>query len=131
MKKRTIILIVSAVLLLALATTGFVLYKNGIIFPKAATVEQETTNTPTSDTTTITYKGQEHISALLLLQAAAKTEISGTGENAFVTSINGITADSAKKQFWSFEVNGKAATVGAGSYITTDDDTITWKLSTY
>jgi len=131
MKKRTIILIISTVLLIALATTGFVLYKNGIIFPKATQVEQKTTDTATDDTTTVTYKGHEHISALLLLQATAKTEISGTGENAFVTSINGVKADTAKKQFWSFEVNGEAATVGAGSYITTDNDTITWKLSTY
>ena len=131
MKKRTIIIIISAVLLVALATTGFVLYKNGTIFPKATTVEQKTTDTPAANAAIVTYKGHEHISALLLLQATAKTEISGTGENAFVTSINGVKADTAKKQFWSFEVNGKAATVGAGSYVTTDDDTITWKLSTY
>lgn len=126
MKKRIIASVVGIALLIGIATTGIVLHNNGVIFPDNAQAKQVTLKN-----NEITYKGQDHISALLLLQGVAKVTISGTGDMAFVTGIDGVKADSAKKQFWSFSVNGKEAAVGAGSYITKNTDTITWKLSTF
>jgi hypothetical protein len=126
MKKRIIILIVSAVLLIGVVTTGVILYQKGIIFPSSSKTQVEP-----AKVAKITYKGQDHFTALLLLQNTAKVKTSGTGTMAFVTTINGIKADSSKNQYWAFEVNGKTATVGAGSYITKKGDTITWELKTY
>jgi hypothetical protein len=70
-------------------------------------------------------------SALDATQANAKTEMSGTRQNAFVTSINGKVADSKKHEFWELVINGVSAQVGAGSYIIQKGDSILWKISTY
>jgi hypothetical protein len=69
--------------------------------------------------------------ALVLLQKTHKITISGEGVNAFVTSIDGLVADSIKKQFWAFYINGKQAMVGAGSYYLQPNDKIEWKIETY
>jgi hypothetical protein len=55
----------------------------------------------------------------------------GTGINAFVTSINGRNADTKKREFWEFDVNGKEALVGAGSYTLNNHDEIEWKITSY
>jgi len=69
--------------------------------------------------------------ALDLLQQTADITLKGEGENAFVTSINGIVADDTKKEFWAFYVNSEQAEVGAGSYLLQSGDKIAWKLETY
>lgn len=69
--------------------------------------------------------------ALDATQSVTKIETTGTGINAFVTSINGINADQKKHQFWEMIINGKSSEVGAGSYIIKNGDQIEWKLSTY
>ena len=61
----------------------------------------------------------------------AKVETTGTGQNAFVTGINGRIADPKKKEFWELDANGAETQVGAGSYIIQKGDSILWKLSTY
>ena len=128
MKKR-IIIIVASVLVIAGLIAGSVVWINRT---NNTSQKADQTKTVTQQTTTdVTYKGKEGVTALALLEQAAKTEMNGTGEMAYITGINGVTADSAKKEYWAFNVNGVAATVGAGSYITKDSDTITWKLSTY
>ena len=101
------------------------LYEQGIIFPKKA----EETVQVTERVTTLTYQGQDGKTALELLKSTAKTVISGEGENAYVTSINGTAADS-KKEYWTFSINGEASTVGAGSYVTKSSDVIKWDLAT-
>ncbi len=80
---------------------------------------------------TVTYQGVAGKTALELLQSNATAITSGTGEMAFVASINGRSADTAKKEFWSFNINDVSSKVGAGSYITKDTDTILWKIETY
>lgn len=55
----------------------------------------------------------------------------GEGENAYVTEINGQEALNSKKEYWAFYVNGKQATVGAGSYKLKDGDKIEWKIEKY
>lgn len=75
-----------------------------------------------------TYKGKKDIDALTLLKEKTQVMESQPG---FVSSINGRAADSLKKEFWSFYVNGKQAEVGAAEYITKDTDNIEWKIETY
>jgi hypothetical protein len=63
----------------------------------------------------------------------AKTIVitNGTGTNAFVASINNRIADTKKREFWEFDVNGKEAEVGAGSYILNNHDEIEWKITNF
>jgi hypothetical protein len=74
---------------------------------------------------------EEGKTALDLTKQVAKVETKGKGENAFVISIDGKVADSAKKEFWELLINGKSAEVGAGSYKIKDGDKIEWRISTY
>jgi hypothetical protein len=78
----------------------------------------------------LSYKGEDGKTALELLQKTATIKTSGTGENAYVTTISNIAANS-KNEYWQFFVNGKSSMVGAGSYTTKSTDTITWMLSTF
>lgn len=126
MTKRKTILIIAIVLLIGSITTVIYLYKTGVIFPKT-----EQSNQQSIDAKEITYKGKDGITALVLLEQVAKIGMSGTGDMTYVTSINNVSADSGKNEYWAFNVNGKAAEVGAGSYITKNNDTITWRLSSY
>ena len=118
MKKRIIISIISAVLLIGIITTGVILYNSSGTSSKTQTNKNE-----------ITYKGKTNSTVLALLQKTAKVVTSGTGLATIVTSINGVKADSSKNQHWSFTVNGKTAAISAFGYITKSSDTITWKLS--
>jgi 1-deoxy-D-xylulose 5-phosphate reductoisomerase len=121
MKKRTIIIyIVSALLLAAVATTAVFIYNDN----KANQVQLANNGKE------VTYKGKAGVTALALLSQKTKTTTSGTGANAFVTSIDSVTAN-PKSQYWAFYVNNKASMVGAGSYVTKSSDTITWKLTTF
>jgi len=130
MKNKLSTFVIIVVILIGFGTTGVLLYKNGIIFPKTEQTQQETVITFTDNGKVATYKGKNNTTALSLLQSNTNVEMSGTGENAFVTKINGVAADSTK-EFWSFSVNDTAASVGAGSYVTKDSETITWKLVTF
>ena len=80
------------------------------------------------DGTVVDYTGVEGESALALLKQYADVdtdEFEGLGE--YVVAINGVTADSSSN-YWAFYVNGEAATVGAGSYVTASGDQIEWRL---
>ena len=74
---------------------------------------------------------EEGKTALDLTKKVAKVQTKGEGRDAFVVSIDGKIADSAKKEFWEFLVNGKPAEVGAGSYKLKDGDKIEWRISNY
>ncbi|MEI7689414.1 MAG: DUF4430 domain-containing protein [Candidatus Saccharibacteria bacterium] len=129
MKKQVLIYIGIVVLLIGLIGGGFYIYQSTNQKAEPAPVVA-TKTCPTSDEgRTITYNGKEGVSALDLLNQTCDTLSSGTGASAFVTTIDGITAGA--KEFWSFEVNGEMAAVGAGSLITKDGDTIVWKLTTF
>jgi len=69
--------------------------------------------------------------ALEATESTVKVVTSGTGENAFVTSIEGREADAKKREFWEFLVNGSQAQVGAGSYILQNNDQIQWKITNF
>lgn len=80
------------------------------------------------NTTTSIFKNED--TALELLSNTHTVTTKGQKENAFVTAIDGVTADSSK-EFWSFYVNGKQAEVGAGSYVLKNNDTIEWKIEAF
>ncbi|MFI2487052.1 DUF4430 domain-containing protein [Promicromonospora kroppenstedtii] len=81
---------------------------------------------------TLSYPGRTGATALeLLLEADPSAEVTGEGENAFVTAINGRAADDSKNEFWSLSVDGEPAQVGAGSLETEDGQEITWTIDTF
>jgi hypothetical protein len=81
---------------------------------------------------TFSYPGRTGATALeLLLEADPSAEVSGEGENAFVTAIGGRAADDSKQEFWALSVDGEPAQVGAGTLETEDGQEITWTLETY
>jgi hypothetical protein len=83
------------------------------------------------DAPAFNYDGRDGSTALdLLLEADPSAEVTGEGENAFVTAIDGVAAD-PDGEFWALYLNGEMATVGAGSLETKDGDEITWKLETF
>lgn len=104
----------------------------------AATKTSTTNTTPTSEPTSPTantevpshaalvYQGQEGKTVLELLKTYAKIETKSSSPGEYVTSINGN--DGGGKWHWLFYVNGKAADIGAGAYVTHDSDKIEWKL---
>ena len=74
------------------------------------------------------YKGRNGVDALTLLKE--KTEV-GQDKVGMVISIDKIKANSDKREFWGFYVNGKMAEVGAADYKTKDGDIIDWKIENY
>ena len=102
--------------------------------PKTETVNNEAPATASSSISTdaskpknLAYRGQDGKVALAILKEIAQIEITGEGQNAFVTSINGYKPD-INKEFWALYVNGKQSEVGAGSLVTKNDDLIEWRL---
>lgn len=76
----------------------------------------------------VTYKGESNKNALVLLKEKASIELDKSG---MVIVINSRKADTAKREYWSFYVNGKPAPVGAADYVTKDSDIIEWKIEKY
>ena len=75
----------------------------------------------------LSYGGRTGATALeLLLEADPSAEVTGEGENAFVTAIGGRAADESKSEFWSLAVDGELGQVGAGALETEDGQEITW-----
>lgn len=129
MKKWTIIYITIAVVAIGtISLAAYYCYQTQI--NKNTTNNVEIKDEKNSANNEISYKGKTNTTALSLLEKNAEIKTSGSGKNAFVTTINGVTAN-PKNQYWAFYINGKSATVGAGSYITKDSDTIIWKLSSF
>lgn len=58
-----------------------------------------------------------------------KVIITGTGVNAFVTSINERAADTTKREFWELFVNGMSSKASAESYIIKEGDQIEWHIN--
>ena len=121
MKKRTIVYIISALLVIGIIGTVFYYLQPTKTAQSEQKVQVETVNKD------VTYKGNDGETALALLEKNAKIVTSGSGDMAFVATINGITAD-PNSEYWQFSVDGKSASVGAGSYVTKNAETISWKL---
>lgn len=76
----------------------------------------------------VTYKGEAGKDALTLLRQKAAIQQDKSG---LVTAINSRQADSNKREYWAFYVNGKSASVGPADYQTKDTDTIEWKIEKF
>lgn len=83
---------------------------------------------PQSDTNTFSYKGEDGQDALTLLRSKTDVEQDKSG---LVISINGKKADSSKREYWAFYVNGELSSSGPKDYITKNDDLIEWKVENY
>lgn len=77
---------------------------------------------------TFSYKGEDGKDALTLLKEKTAVTQNASG---LVTSINGRKADSIKREFWAFYVNGKPSTVGPKEYMTKSTDNISWRIEYY
>lgn len=128
MKKQIITFIAILILAVGSIVGGFLLYRT-IITPKAESAVVKSCDT-SNNGKTVTYKGKNGVSALALLKKNCETVSSGTGASSFITTINGVKASKAN-EFWSYKVNKKLASVGAGSYTTKNSDTIVWELTTF
>ncbi|MGW8568519.1 DUF4430 domain-containing protein [Isoptericola sp. NPDC055881] len=74
------------------------------------------------------YAGEDGKTALELLRKHdPDAQVQGKGENAYVTAVRGHEAD-PDTEFWGLYVDGEMAQVGAGSLVTKDGQTVTWKL---
>jgi len=74
----------------------------------------------------LSYKGQNGKNALELLKKHATVQTKHYSFGDMVTSIDGVKGIGPK--YWTFYVNGKAASVGAGSYTMRGTDTLKWRL---
>jgi hypothetical protein len=77
-------------------------------------------------TTQLSYHGQAGQNALVLLEKHASVQVKHYSFGDMVTSIDSTSGTGPK--YWTLYINGKEATVGAGSYVTKSTDTVTWKL---
>lgn len=78
--------------------------------------------------THVMYPGVEGKDALELLKELAPIEQDASG---LVVSINNRKADSAKREYWAFYVNGKLSEVGPADYKPKSGDRIEWKIERY
>ena len=74
----------------------------------------------------VSYRGKSNTTALKLLEQYTTVQTKHYSFGDMVTAINGISGTGPK--YWTFYINGKEASVGAGSYITKSSDAIDWKL---
>lgn len=56
-------------------------------------------------------------------------DASGSGETAFVRSINGVANEGAGGRNWTYDLNGACATVGVGAQLVEDGDRVAWRLA--
>ena len=126
--KQQIIAAVVAVVLVISAIAAGVYYSESIKTSSPLTLSEVAK--PKLVNNTLTYQGKDGVTALTLLQQNATIVTSGTGEMAYVTTIDGVAANPTN-QYWQLFVNGKSASVGAGSLVTKSTDTIKWELSSF
>jgi hypothetical protein len=128
-------LLVLLLLILLAIGTGFYLRNKNLSTPTTEEVVQglKTTLSINDGGSDQSYDASQFVgkTALSATENMAKIETSGTGINAFITSINGRAADSKKNEFWELLINGGSAQVGAGSYIIQSGDSIQWHITTY
>ena len=98
----------------------------GLWYREANANHLQTVTNAQHQVTEVSYHGKDGVNALSLLQkyTTVKTKHYSFGD--MVTSINGVSGNGPK--YWTFYVNGKMASVGAGSYATKQSDTLSWKL---
>jgi hypothetical protein len=129
---NTTVLLVIVVFLLLIGS-AFVFSANNpsrIVNDPTPTIvsEKEPAENDKTQNEKVTYEGEDGMDALTLLKKIASVEQDSSG---LVTGINGRNADSKKKEFWGFYINGKMSEVGPAEYQTKNEDTMEWKIETY
>lgn len=124
MKKHN--LIVLALIVLVLAVSGAV--ANALLSRQGQEKQQESNSQLVIQNDTVTYSGKDGVDALSLLkeQALVKQDPSG-----LVIEINNRGANTNKKEFWAFYINGKLASIGPSEYKTRKTDRIVWKIDSF
>lgn len=107
-------------ILLALLSTGLMAEENAIVTIDFAGIKP---------TKTIEVKQTPGMTALELLEAAAKVTTKHAGKYIFITSIDGVKS-TPKKMGWFYEVDGKRAKKTASSYILENIKTMRWEYRT-
>lgn len=79
------------------------------------------------DGKTVSYNGKTSLTAYNLLEAVTQVEKEDTAFGPMVKAINNVKA--TDKEFWTYTVDGKMASVGAHQYQTKDGEKIEWRLS--
>jgi len=104
-------------------------FRNQTLLPStdnARVVTVSPTINPSTDQ--FEYSGKDGVDTLTLLKEKTSVQQDTTG---MVISISGRQADNAQREFWSFYINGQTAQVGPSSYITKNNDIISWKIEKY
>ncbi len=128
LQRRIVLTIISGVLFAGIVVSMIVFSQQSTVKPEVSNSSVITEKSQDSATDTISYTGRTGVDALTLLEEKGTVEKTSAG---FVSAINGRKADEGKREYWSFYVNGKPATVGASEYRTQDTDKIEWKIETY
>jgi len=130
MNKKIVALVIGVLVLVGGGAGAYYLTQNNTASNNQSQTAKTSEEKATWIDNVLTYKGQDGKTALELLEQSATIVKSGEGEMAYITSINNLAANPSN-EYWSFNVNGTPASVGAGSYVTKSTDTITWKISTF
>lgn len=119
--KKINILIAVAAAVLVMAGAGIWAYTIGPLRSPVHTVANAQ-----HQLTELSYHGRRGYDALTLLRQYADVQAKHYSFGDMVVAINGSVGDGPK--YWTFYVNGKEASIGAGTYQTKDTDTIMWRL---
>lgn len=120
--------------LLGYAVLIIVLVGGGILWNRnrhaddTTNTSNTTTNQVSSNIQPVTYEGVDGQTALALLQSTHTVEVKHYDFGDMVISIDNVPSQDGVN-FWEFLVNGKQATQGADSYVTSAGEQITWQLT--
>lgn len=138
MNKKIVVIVASV---LSLGIIGTAVYANVFVDDPspADTIQQVESETSeqqsvesdaiafSEDGKTASYAGVVDEVALTTLKSLTEVQTQDSAYGEFVTSINGVSADSSK-EYWAFYVNGAYANEGAGTYKAKAGDSFEWKL---
>jgi hypothetical protein len=135
MQKKILMAIITMV---ALGAGGFGFYK---ITNNSNTVQSQVQASETvadvngvqisSDGKVVSYEGVAGETALDTLKQLTRVATKAYDFGEQVIAINDLAQDELTGAYWSFYVNGQMASVGAGAYVSAQNDKIEWKLESF
>ena len=127
MRQKHTILTIGVVLVAALGGTGAAVGLNHFAHHNTTNVTSQTSSAKKQPVHYVAYKGIQGKTALALLQSHEQVTVKSSSYGPYVDAIDGVQGGTSGK-YWTFYVNGKQATVGAGAYVTKNGDKIEWKF---
>ncbi len=134
--KNTIVAIISIILIAAISVGGWLIYDNYGEKPngsdsgiKTVTVKVRNTVTKQEEKVFIYKTNQNYLTGLLLETELASGEVLEYGFS--IKTVDGVTLDETKNQYWAIYVNGNYGNYGADSQPIRDGDTFELVLETY